>query len=454
MNFINLNLKTKSIYRFLIVLDIILTILLLILILNKYDIINLEEIKTSIESRLTKEDEEGTGDNEESSYTEEELTKEFTSDEIEHIRAQTLSNREARIDWTLKYPDDKFNTLVDVKFNSCYDNSFAENNTTLYQVASRYMNPELFVDTNFVEYIDPLYVLAISNVEFGGTNDYNKLLAPALPTRSKINITKDNILNFDYSDYLNYPELLSSDRDMYRGPLQMYVTGLKPIIKEDIHSSEFEKLIVAPDSKAKTDEFKKLCYVEGSGVSCRGDGMTLANKRGVYGDRYNYPDSVNRLAGGIHDNWIKYNQSSIEKTGDYLIKNKFTWMAISSIGHNASPGIFYMRNNKTLSSKYYWWPYASFGSARKYCIQLGDEKCYSYIQKMAEQNLKKARAGSSLKFTLTMNEGYEIAEYFKEKGYIDNSLYVCTNSGHKEKIAYPIQMLYNYFMLRLIYSGY
>lgn len=438
--------KTRTKFNISVVCDIVLAILLILVIVFKPTFKDIFEGQNSIEDEGIAEDIDNSRKN---------LDIDLSPKEKDTIRAKQLHSRATRIDWTLKYPEDKFNTLVDVKFNECYSPMFVENNTTLYQVVSRYMNAELFQDTNFAEYVDPLYPLAVSNVEFGGTNDYNKLLAPALPTRSKIEITKDNILNFDYSDYLRYPELLKMDRDNYRGPLQMYVTGLEPILKEDIRSSEFEKLIVAEDSIAKQSELEALQFVEGSGVGSNCDGMRLKNKQGTYGDRYNYPDAVNRLCGYVHDNWKRYSDASFEKSGEYLIDNKFAWMAVSAVGHNASPGIYYLDNDKTLSSKYYWWPYSSFGSARKYCIALGKPECYNYIKDLAESNLSKYRHGeSSLKFILNMNEGYDIAEQFRDKGYIEDGLYICTNSGHKEKIAYPIQVLYNYFMLRQIYSGY
>ena len=375
---------------------------------------------------------------------------EISVEDVEKAKKEDLEKKKKRKLWDLGIP------YNEIKFAENYSQNFKDINTSLYQVVQRYFSVMTFKDTSYSNYADPLYIMAVSNVEFGGNTNPNVLLAPAIPTNKGIDITKDNILTFGYTDYMEYPTVLSQDRDEYRGPLQMYVTGLIPaMIPEDLLSSEYVQLLgVSDDSASKKNEMAKLQFVEGSGVASSCDGMYLKNEMGVYGDRFNYGDAVNRLAGCIHQNWQSYDKSSsISKTGDHAIDNKFSWMAMSAIGHNSSPGIYYMGDSSTLGSKYYWWPFESFGSAREYCHYLGQEAACKIIKDKAYDAVYKAHNGGSLKFRLSRQEGYSMAEQMVKDKLIPAGLWKRTCWNHEEKIGYPVQVLYNYFVLQAIYSG-
>lgn len=384
------------------------------------------------------------------SKIEDKRLKEYTEEELNAFREQLEKNRDDRLVWDLASPN------RDIKFNKCYSKEFKDTNILLYQIVERYFTPINFEGMECDKYIDPLYIMAISNVEFGSLTTPNVLLAPAVPTARGVKVTKDNLMNFGYKEYMKYPAVLSMDRDGYRGPLQMYVTGLgKGIKPEDLVGSEYMLLLTVEDCDAKLAELNKLKYVEGSGIPSRLDGMTLKNRADNYGDRFNYADAVNRLSGFIKDNWSMYyskSDSLINKEDEQSIDTKFAWMAMTSIGHNASPGIYYM-NDKSNISQYYWWPYNSFGDVRKYCHQLGQKECTDYIKQKAREALSLARRGGGLKFILTRQEGMSIANDLVNGGYIDDNLWKCTIWNHQEKIAYPIQVLYNYFVLDEIYSG-
>ena len=373
----------------------------------------------------------------------------LSDDQLEVYKLRDAQLKEKRKKWKLSGPQ---RTL---KFNKRYNEEFVSINTSLYQIVQRYFSKQTFADTKYSKYADPLYIMAVSNVEFGGATDPEILLAPAIPTNKGIKVTKDNILTFGYSNYLNYPEVLEMDRDTYRGPLQMYVTGLTEAIRpSDLLSCEWVQLQNAEPSLAKSMEQSVPQYVEGSGATAHVDGMVLANKAGRYGDRWNYGDAVNRLSGFIHSNWIKYqNNTEANKDGDLEINSVYSWMAMSAIGHNASPGIYYLGDSIDIGGSYFWWPYGPYSNARKYCHYLGTDKCVSYIQEEAEKALKDYSRGKDLKFRLTRQEGYALAEEMKSKGYIPEGLWKNTCWNHEEKIAYPIQVLYNYFILEGIYSG-
>lgn len=373
----------------------------------------------------------------------------LAEDQLEVQKVRDEQKKEKRKKWRLDSP------MRAIKFSSRYSAEFKSINTSLYEIVQRYFSPITFSDTSFKEYADPLYVMAVSNVEFGGNTSPDVLLAPAIPTNKGIKVTKDNILTFGYSDYLKYPEVLASDRDAYRGPLQMYVTGLTDAIKpSDLLSCEWVQLLNAEDSKAKNAEQASPQFVEGSEMPTSVDGMSLANKAGNYGDRWNYGDAVNRLSGYIHKNWVRYQETkTVGKDGDQAINNRYAWMAMTAIGHNASPGIYYMSDNTDIGSSYYWWPFGPYKNARTYCHYLGTDKCISYIQNEVDKNLDSYKNGGTLQFRLTRQQGYKIAEDLKDKGYVPDSLWKNTCWNNEEKIAYPIQVLYNYMLLEAIYNG-
>lgn len=349
----------------------------------------------------------------------------------------------------------KFAKVTDreIKFNDKYSKEYIEINTLLYQIVAKYFTPANFEDSPYKDYIDPLYIMAVSNVEFGYATSPKVLLAPAIPTNKGVKVTKDNILTFGIADYLQYPSVLRVDRDGYRGPLQLYVTGMsKGIIPEDLVGSEYTRILAADDCPAKKAELAQPQYIEGSGISSTLDGMRLTNAVGQYGDRFNYSDAVNRLSGNIKLCWEMYERTpGIDKFNEHAIDNKYAFMAMTAIGHNSSPGIYYMGDNKTLGSQHYWWPFGTFGQAREYCHYLSQEECINYIRDLARQNLKTKDLTEI--FKLSRTQGYNIAQEFVAKGYIPSGLWKRTCWNHEEKIGYPIQVLYNYFILEGIYEG-
>ena len=376
--------------------------------------------------------------------------KEFTEQELEDIMVKTEFEENTRRELALNY------SIEGLEFNEAYTQDYKDINTILYCAVDKYLNSTTFSDLECSEYVSPLYGMAVTNVEFGGFNDPKILLAPAIPTAKGLQATKDNILTFGYTDYLKYPSLLNIDRDGYRGVLQMYAGGFTDAIcPEDLVGSEYTRLLNAEDSIGKTAEMNALQYVEGSGVASRLDGMSLNNVPSNYGDRFNYVDAMNRFSGTLHSLWRMYynSSSSITKDGDYAIDNMYSWMAMSAIGHNASPGVFYIADDKNLSTSYYWWPYKSFGGVRQYAHYLGGKSCVDYLRDMAYTNVQESRKGKTLKFILNRKEGCKIAEEFVSKGYIPEDLWTCTSASREEKIAYPIQVMYNYFVLEAIYSG-
>lgn len=344
-------------------------------------------------------------------------------------------------------------TNRDISFNAKYSKDYVEMNTLLYQIVNKYFNSANFGDTFYRDYIDPLYLMAVSNVEFGYATSPDVLLAPAIPTSKGVKVTKENLLTFGIVDYLEYPSVLRIDRDGYRGPLQMYATGMsKGIIPEDLVGSEYTRLLAAKDCQAKKEELALPQYIEGSGTSSTLDGMRIKNQTGKYGDRFNYGDAVNRLSGNIKNCWDMYeNSQSIDKYYEHAIDTKFAFMAMTAIGHNSSPGIYYVGDNKTLGKQHYWWPFGSFGQAREYCHYLGQEECVSYIKEIAMNNLSKGSLSSV--FKLSRVQGYRIAEELVAKGCIPEGLWKRTCWNHEEKIGYPIQVIYNYFILEAIYEG-
>lgn len=352
--------------------------------------------------------------------------------------------------WTFSTP-----TTRTISFEGgSYTSDYKEVNTLLYQLVEKYFNPSNYDGASYKDYIDPLYIMAISNVEFGFATSPDVLLAPAIPTSKGVKVTRENILSFGIQEYLEYPSILNTDRDGYRGPLQMYVGGLSTgIIPGDLVGSEYTRLRSAEESKAKTSEMANLQYVEGSGVSSRLDGMKLSNKAGNYGDRFNYGDSVNRLAGHIKENWDLYERStSIDKFNEHAIDNKYSFMAMTAIGHNSTPGIYYIGDSKTLGSQHYWWPFYSFGNAREYCHYLGTEEVVTYIRNLAREKVAGSKNLKSI-FKLNRTEGYNVAVELVKQGIIPDGLWKRTCWNHEEKIGYPIQVMYNYFILEAVYEG-
>lgn len=330
----------------------------------------------------------------------------------------------------------------DISFNASYSPEFIENNTTLYRVVAHYFSSETFADTQFKDFADPLFIMAIANVEHGGLTSPKVLLTPALPTRKGVPATRENILNFGYTDYLKYEDIMDADRKAYRGPFQMMVTNMvTPILPDEIRGSEYLQLLAAEDSAVARKEKAKLEYVEGSGVGSLVDGNFVSNSKGKYGDRFNFADCVNRFAGYIKHQWQVSDVNS-------FVDNKYTFMAITAIGHNSTPGIYFMKDDQNLAAKYYWWPYSSFGAVRDYCKVLGSESTCSTLKTMAEESIAASRKGGTLKFVLSRSEAFKLAEQLYPNNDWKTSIW-----NHQEKIAYPVQVLYNYFVLDAIYQG-
>lgn len=334
--------------------------------------------------------------------------------------------------------------LTELEFHPSTTEVSKKLNTRAYQIAQRYFNEETMPNIN-PEFIDPILPMALSNVEWPGITDNTVLWSAALPIRylDEANWTETYMDNMSITVFNQTPEMWNSVfQNKTLGPLQMtifYGTDT-PAIDELVGTEKGRLLDSFNGSTPPTWITNNLDLVDTMGYGI------------PTGDRFNWRDACNRTAGYFNHIMGVYNsRASISKTGDYEIQNKYSFMALMALSHNNGLAVVISSDDYVVSESH--WVFGEAKNARKLANQLGRQEVLEDLQDRAKKAVDDYRNGSALVSYIGHGEGYSIYQDWVEKGYVTDDMFDATKSGITIRVGYPVQTLYNYFVLRELYGG-
>ena len=315
-----------------------------------------------------------------------------------------------------------------------------ECNTKLFDMCNKY-----FLASYGGQQVSPIVPMAISNLETPGRADQSVTYCSLFPSKLVSISSADQISNMSCLAVLESPQLfslLASDhwtRD--RGALQMNPN----------YGTEYESF----NSLMGPSEAEILSNIKGTGI----DLSTYVayeprNNRNITGeewisqvstapgDRFSVKDSLLRLASAA--------QSAIDQYSDqYQIENDYEMMALIAMSHNAGS----VWNRSYYGSKVGNWRTGAI--AHKYCKQITSDEFIRILKNYCDEKLKTAReTGKPVPLTLDRKDARALFDRgFAEGIFDDYRTYVYEGRYYEVTYCYPIQALYNYMMLGMVYSG-
>lgn len=313
-------------------------------------------------------------------------------------------------------------------------------NSKLFEICNKY-----YLATYAGKQLSPLIPMAIANIETPGRADNTITYSSLFPSKCVTVTSAESINNMSCLAVIESPEAfsaLASDhwtRD--RGALQMNPS----------YGIEYE----AFNSLMGPSESEILANVSGLGVDFSaytakqpryndtiGIDEWLAMASSNPGDRYNVKDSVLRLAAA--------SQSAVNDfTANYEIVNDAQEMCLVAMHHNSGS----VWNPLYVSKKVGNW--RSGAVAYRYCCAVSSVEFMAKIKALCIERLTEARnSGKTPPMTLERKDAKKLFdEAFKEGIVDDYNTYVYTGRYYEVTYLYPIQALYAYTMLGLVYSG-
>lgn len=355
------------------------------------------------------------------------VKKEFT--DIKDDFAEAHSNAELIRLYGISF---KENTLSDLAI---------ECNTKLFDMCNKY-----YLVTYGGQQVSPLIPMAISNIETPGRADHKVTYCSLFPSKLIEITAADQMENMSCIVVMESPELfaaLASDhwtRD--RGSLQMNLT----------YGTEYESY----NSLMGPSEAEILSNVQNMGIDLKYYAAYEArNNRNISGeewlkqissapgDRYNIRDSLLRLAAASQAHVDQY-------ASQYEINSDYEMMCLIGMSHNAGS----VWNPEYVSSKIGNWRSGSI--AHRYCTQISSQEFVRKIKKLCTSRLEEARnTGADIPMTLDRAVARQLFEEGVNEGLVsDYRTYVYEGNYYEVTFCYTIQVLYNYIMLGLVYSGY
>lgn len=313
-------------------------------------------------------------------------------------------------------------------------------NSKLFEICNKY-----YLATYAGKQLSPLIPMAIANIETPGRADNTITYSSLFPSKCVPVNSAESISNMSCLAVIESPEIfsmLASDhwaRD--RGSLQM----------NPGYGVEYE----AFNSLMGPSEAEILANVSGLGIDFSGYRASqprynntigvddwLAMVSSYAGDRYNVKDSVLRLAAA--------SQSAVNDfTVNYEITSDAQEMCLIAMHHNSGS----VWNPNYVSKKVGNWRNGSV--AYQYCCAISSPKFMSKIKSMCVERLTKARdSGKTPPMFLERTDAKALYDSAFKEGIVDDyNTYVYTGQYYEVTYLYPIQALYAYTMLGLVYSG-
>ena len=161
------------------------------------------------------------------------------------------------------------------------------------------------------------------------------------------------------------------------------------------------------------------------------------------GDRFSVKDSLLRLASAAQGNIDSY-------ASQYDIQNDYEMMGVVAMGHSAGS----VWNPSYANSKIGNW--RSGKIAHQYLVKITSQEFVRKIKNLCTARLELARSkNADIPMTLDRSTAKELFEEGVKDGLLGSySTYVYEGKYYEVTYCYPIQALYNYIMLGLVYSGY
>lgn len=330
-----------------------------------------------------------------------------------------------------------------------YGISFKENtisdlaiecNTKIFDMCNKY-----YLTTCYGQQVSPLVPMALSNIETPNRADQSLTYCALFPSKLIPITNADQISNMSCLAVLESPEIFSKlaadhwTRD--RGALQMnpdYGTSYEAF-NSLMGPSESE--ILANIKGADLDLDIYVAYEARNNRNITADEW-LAQVSTKPGDRFSVKDSMLRLASA--------SQSAVDQyTSQYEFRNDYEIMCAIAMAHNAGSVWNPSYNGKKIGN----WRNGSI--AHRYCLQLTSDEFIAKLKRKCDAKLKNARdSGSEVPMTISRAEAKELFDdAFKEGIVEDYRTYVYEGRYYEVTYCYPIQALYNYMMLGMVYSG-
>lgn len=330
-----------------------------------------------------------------------------------------------------------------------YGISFKENsisdlavdcNTKLFEICNKY-----FLTTYQGQQLSPLIPMTISNIETPHRATQAVTYSALFPSKIIPITSADAISNMSCLAVMESPEVfaqLAADhwtRD--RGALQMNPAyGVDyPAFNSLMGPSEAE--ILGNIRGTGIDLSLYNAYEPRNSRTITGD-MWLDELSTYPGDRFSVKDSVLRLASAC--------QSSIDQYGSqYQIENDMETMCLLAMSHNSGS----VWNPAYQQSKVGNW--RNGATAYTYCKQITSPEFTVKLKNYCTDKLESARNSSKeIPMTLDRKDAKALFEEAEAEGIVSNYIsYVYEGNYYEVTYCYPIQALYAYTMLGLVYSG-
>jgi hypothetical protein len=314
-------------------------------------------------------------------------------------------------------------------------------NTKLFDMCNRY-----FLTTYAGQQLSPLVPMAISNIETPSRADNRITYCSLFPSKLIPIKSADAISNMSCLAVLETPELfskLASDhwtRD--RGALQMNPTYGTEYASFNSLMGPSEAEILSNIRNVGIDFSDYVAYEPRNNRNIIADDW-LAEISSAPGDRFSVKDSVLRLAASAQGAVDQY-------SGQHVIENDMELMCLISMAHNAGS----VWNPAYANQKIGNWRTGSV--AYSYCKSLTSPEFTQLLKTYCVNKLEDARnRGAVPPMTLDRAYAKELFEAARKDGIVnDYRTYVYDTARYYEvTYCYPIQALYAYTMLGLVYSG-
>lgn len=313
-------------------------------------------------------------------------------------------------------------------------------NSRLFEICNKY-----YLATYAGKQLSPLIPMAIANIETPGRADNTITYSSLFPSKCVPVNSAESINNMSCLAVLESSEVFSVlagdhwTRD--RGALQM----------NPAYGVEYE----AFNSLMGPSEAEILGNIAGLGMDFSGyranqprynntigvdDWLAMIS---VYpGDRYNVKDSVLRLAAA--------SQSAVDEfSTSYEIVNDAQEMCLIAMHHNSGS----VWNPSYVSKKVGNWRNGAV--AYRYCCAVSSPEFVSRVKAICLDRLSKARKDNKTPpMFLERKDAKKLYDEAYSDGIVeDYNTYVYTGQYYEVTYLYPIQALYAYTMLGLVYSG-
>ena len=319
-----------------------------------------------------------------------------------------------------------------IYFNANEVGSSNDLNARAYQI-SNYFAKHSGITNIPRDWCDPLFALAVSVVEWKGSATECGLWSAAMP----VNFLPPEKQIADYMDTMTIADISDSVtgdwNSSYWGSLQMSKDygayyALDPSL---LHGSEYLNLINYREDHAIPN------YIPPNRI----------NKNAIAGDRFNWSDACNRFYGAMNYLYGTYRNRGIGE-----VTNKYSYMALMSIAHNSGNACL-IGEGYNLKNTYGFWIYESNSDVVAYANELSNINVLVDLRTRAHTAVRNYRETGELSIRLDNSVATRtLCQDYINKGWIKPGHWI-DKSATNEKVGYPVQVLYAYFVLQYLYSG-